>query len=251
MRIDSAFTGSNRFIGGFVNEDKESDLEIEERWRSKLNSGDFGTGSNKLKPHEKLYTKTALEFFTKKFKVRGKIQLRHKYNKGTIGDVRLNDATVNKGKFIVFFDKEQSMKYSLIAIFHELIHVRQISSGDLLPAPDYKSIHWKGEEFITVIEYNKAMKDGIKRGNVDVYNNLPWEKEAISQSKSLTEEFLKSSEWKLLMKPRIVLTQIRINLNGFKLHQKCTTTENNLSNWFLAKRLFSIMVPIKILKPLI
>ena len=54
MRIDSAFTGSNRFIGGFVNEDKESDLEIEERWRSKLNSGDFGTGSNKLKPHEKL-----------------------------------------------------------------------------------------------------------------------------------------------------------------------------------------------------
>ena len=146
-----------------------------------------------LKPYEKIMANAVVEFFKKKSNVDGQIIVKHKPSDKYIGDIRLNDTTVNKNKFIVFFDKEQGTRMAIKALFHELTHVKQVNKKELLPNDDYTAIDWNGKEFITVKDYNKVLKKA--QHDPKEYNSLPWEKEAIDSSDDLLNDFIGSPEW--------------------------------------------------------
>jgi len=106
-----------------------------------------------LKPYEKIMTKAVVDFFKKKSNVDGQIIVKHKPSDKQIGDIRLNDTSINKNKFIVFFNKDQGTRMAIKALFHELTHVKQVNKKELLPTEDYKAINWNGKHFITVKDY--------------------------------------------------------------------------------------------------
>lgn len=153
--------------------------------------------SRALKPHEKLLAGAVVSYYKKHADTNNaQIIVKHKPSDKFIGDVKLNDTTVKRNKFIVFFNKDKSIMTGIKSLFHELVHVKQIANGELLPADDYKSILWNGKQHITVPEYNKIMKVAYK--DPSKYNELPWEKEAIESSEKLTKDFVGSTEWNAL-----------------------------------------------------
>jgi tRNA nucleotidyltransferase (CCA-adding enzyme) len=146
---------------------------------------------NALKPHEKLLVKSVVEFMLNKFNIKPTVIVRKNSKDGLFGDVVLNDNSLNKNKFYVNFNKSQSYGLIIKSLIHELIHVKQISKGELKPSVDWKSLLWKGKPHITVKDYKKMM-----RGDINSYIKLPWEREAYSAMNSLYKPFINSKEFK-------------------------------------------------------
>ena len=71
----------------------------------------------------------------------------------------------------------------LNTIAHEFIHVKQYISGQLKYTN--KHVLWENEIFLSNDELNHHKSDYEK------YKNLPWEKEAFANSKSMVDSFLK------------------------------------------------------------
>lgn len=145
----------------------------------------------KMDPHEKLIAGSVIEFMNKKFGIKPKIIVKKKDSKGWIGDVVLNDNSVNGNKFYLHVAPGTSYRYMISTMLHELTHVKQISKGELLPTKDWKGIQWKKKPYISVKDYNKLMKTR----DIKVYESLPWEKEARANQKKLLKVFFKSPEW--------------------------------------------------------
>lgn len=131
-------------------------------------SEDLFTSNLKMKPHEKLIVKAVVEFMRKKYGFASKVIVKKKDNIKLFGDVILNDTTLNKDKFYLHFNPNQSYTLIIKTLLHELTHVKQISRGELKPAPDYKSLMWKGKHAIDVPAYN-----AMGQKNISAYKKLP------------------------------------------------------------------------------
>jgi hypothetical protein len=143
-----------------------------------------------LKTHDALLIRAIVHFMKKEISIPNvKITIKRKDKQMSFGDVVMNDNSVNKNKFTVHWNPNQSKRMMIQSLIHELTHVKQIAKKELQPGPDYKSLYWKGKEYITVRELKKKMK------NVGDYMKLPWEKEAYGNMKPLYNKFLKSKQW--------------------------------------------------------
>ena len=166
----------------------ENIVELEE---DTLTEGLFST-SLKMKPYEKLIVNSIIEFMKSKYGFDAKIIVKKKEAKGMIGDVVLNDNSLNNNKFYLHFNPSQSITMMIKSLIHELTHVKQISRKELKPSDDYKMILWKNKPIISVSDYKKTMK------NFGEYKKLPWESEAYINMAKLYKTFLNSSQWKRL-----------------------------------------------------
>jgi tRNA nucleotidyltransferase/poly(A) polymerase len=147
------------------------------------------TTDNALKPYEKLLIGSIIEFMRGKYGISSKIIVKKKQSRDLFGDIVLNDNTLNKDKFYLHFNPNASYSFIIESIIHELIHVKQISKGELRPSSDYKELLWKGKPAISVSDYKK-----FQRKDYNEYKKLPWEAEAYSGMKPLYREFLKSKQ---------------------------------------------------------
>lgn len=170
-------------------------------------SEDMFHDSNALKPYEKLIVAAVVTFMKHTYNFDAKIMVKKINKTGLTGDVVLNDNSLKKNKFTVHIGSNQSIRIMLKSLMHELIHVKQISKGELKPSRDYKDMIWKGKPFISVWEYANT----FKWYGYEKYKQLPWEAEAYASDK-LDDQFLKSKYWASLKGKDIVLDQIMDNL---------------------------------------
>ena len=145
--------------------------------------------SLKMKDYERLLVNAVISFMKSKFGFDAKITVKKKDSKTLIGDVILNDNSLNKNKFTLHFTPNQSYKEIIKSLIHELIHTKQISKKELRPSDDYKSLIWKNDYTLSVKDYKKKAK------NFSDYKTLPWEKEAYANMDKLYAPFLKSKYW--------------------------------------------------------
>lgn len=144
---------------------------------------------SKIKPFEKMIIDSVIDFMKSKYNFNAKIIVVKKNNNALIGDVVLNDNSLNKNKFYLHFNPNQSYKEIIKSLIHELTHVKQISSKELTAASDYKNIIWKDEYILPVKEYYKKAK------NFTEYWKIPWEHEAYNNMIKLYPEFIQSKYW--------------------------------------------------------
>tara|TARA_R110000796_G_scaffold34373_3_gene88836 strand:- start:1643 stop:2188 length:546 start_codon:yes stop_codon:yes gene_type:complete len=155
-----------------------------------LNEGLFKE-DKKMKPHESMIAKSVVDFMKNELKFdANKIVVKKKTSNNLIGDISLSDASVNKGNFILNLNPNQGTKMQMKALIHELTHINQVVKGTLKPSEDWKSIVWDGSFTLSIRDYKKSMKD------FNEYSNLPWEKEAYSNMKTLIEKYLNSKYFK-------------------------------------------------------
>jgi hypothetical protein len=83
-----------------------------------------------------------------------------------------SDAARRNREYIVELDVRQDMVTFRNTLLHELVHVEQFYQGRLL---DAGTMHFKWNGKKTLIDTS----------NLDAYNNLPWEREAIERSTKL------------------------------------------------------------------
>lgn len=155
---------------------------------SGISEGIFET-DNSVKPYEKLYINSIVEFMKSKLGFEASISVRKKQNAKFFGDISLNNNSVKNHKFTVHFNPNATFYTIITSLIHELTHVKQVVKGELKPAEDYKSIIWNDDYVLTVREYNKAMK------NFKTYSELPWEAEAYANMKPMHDEFISSKYW--------------------------------------------------------
>lgn len=172
-----------------------------------LLSEDMFHESNALKPYEKLIVGAVVAFMKDTYNFDAKIMVKKVNKVGLLGDVVLNDNSINKNKFTVQVASNQSIKFLLNSLIHELTHVKQISKGELRPSDDYKSLRWKGKHFITVKDYKSIGRVGIEK-----YKQLPWEAEAYGAAEKLDDSFLKSKYWTNLKGKDPIMDQIMDNI---------------------------------------
>tara|TARA_Y100001937_G_C7115980_1_gene330144 strand:- start:553 stop:1074 length:522 start_codon:yes stop_codon:yes gene_type:complete len=154
---------------------------------------EFFEEDKKIKKHEKLLIDSVIEFMQDKLKFKAnRITVKKKFSNTLIGDVVLSDASINKGKFTLHFNPNQSYRMIIGALIHELTHIKQISKGELSASEDWKSVLWKDGTKLSVKDYKKVQK------NYDNYKNLAWEKEAYDNQNNLKNEYISSKYFKNL-----------------------------------------------------
>ena len=151
---------------------------------------DLFTSSLKMKPYEKLIVSAVIEFMRKTFGFNSKIIVKKKEKHGLLGDITLNDNSLNKDKFYLHFNSNATFPTIIKSLLHELTHVKQVAKGELKPSSDYKSLLWKNNPIISVKDYNKMGKTDFQG-----YKKMPWETEAYENMKKLYNPFLKSKYW--------------------------------------------------------
>lgn len=147
---------------------------------------------NTIKKYEKIIIDSVINFMKFKYNFDTNIIVKKKQNAKLIGDVILNDNSVNNNKFILHFNPNQSYNQIIKSLIHELTHIKQIFKKELKPSNDYKSLIWKNNFIIKTVDYNKIMKDIYR------YKELPWEKEAYNNMDLYYDEFINSNYWKQL-----------------------------------------------------
>jgi len=82
--------------------------------------------------------------------------------------------TINLAKY---YDTDQDMRKDFI--IHELVHVRQLISKDLVISKDERNIKWKGVVVNTWKKFRDKEFDKLsrKKGRVYVEKLMPWERE--------------------------------------------------------------------------
>ena len=83
-----------------------------------------------------------------------------------------SDAARRNREYVVELDVRQDADTFKNTLLHELIHIEQFYQGRLL---DAGSMHFKWNGKKTLIDTS----------NLDAYNNLPWEREAIERASTL------------------------------------------------------------------
>lgn len=92
-----------------------------------------------------------------------------------------NDSNYKARDFTITIRRDLGKKQMLLALAHEMVHVKQYAKGELYDLLRTRKCKWRGEIF----------------ESQDVsYWNLPWEKEAHSEEKRLYQEFLQAHRGK-------------------------------------------------------
>jgi len=99
---------------------------------------DIFNTSLKMKPHDKLIVGAVIEFMKKKYGFNSKIIVKNKSNNSLYGDISLNNNSINKDKFYLHFNPNQSLAMQIQSFINELTHVKQVSRKELQPSDDYK-----------------------------------------------------------------------------------------------------------------
>lgn len=149
------------------------------------------TEDTKIKPYEKLLIDSVINFMKDKFDFDAKITVKKKNNERFFGDISLSDSSINKNKFILHYNPNASIKYQITSLIHELIHVKQVVKKELGVTSDWKNITWY-TDIISVKDYKKSMKD------INIYKNLPFEKEAYEYMEIGYNEYIESDYFKSL-----------------------------------------------------
>jgi hypothetical protein len=87
-----------------------------------------------------------------------------------------NDSNYKARDFTITVRKDLSKKQTLLAIAHEMVHVKQYAKGELYDLLRSRKCKWQGEVYES---YNTG------------YWNLPWEIEAHRREKILYGEFMR------------------------------------------------------------
>ena len=117
-----------------------------------------------------------------------KLTLKKKKSKDQIGDVSLDKNSLENDTFTVYYNPDLGIRMQIKAIIHEMTHVKQIHKGELRPSDDFKSILWKDNYELSILDYKKSQKD------FKTYSNLPWEKEAYKNMNLYMDKYLESKE---------------------------------------------------------
>jgi len=93
-------------------------------------------------------------------------------------------------KICVSYDNK-NIKSTLITIAHELTHAKQIIDGKwLINSYGY---FWKNKFIIDHFQFNRLSL--LDDEDIDEYNQLPWEIDAVENSYSLVEKYLRSETY--------------------------------------------------------
>lgn len=162
----------------------------------KFTEGLFET-DNSIKKYEKLIIDAVIAYMKDKLSFDAKITVKKKNSTNMIGDIALNNNSIKHNKFTLHFNPNQSIKYMIQSLIHELTHVKQVSKGELTTV-DYKSILWKNDTPLDVKTYRKMLRNIKNLEGYNKYNDLPWEKEASDNMNTLYGDFIESDYWKNL-----------------------------------------------------
>ena len=135
---------------------------------------DLFKGDTRMKEYEKLLYNSFINFLKDEWSIEATVILKKKPHSNIFGSVTLSDATINKGRFILYFDPKSSVLNVFKTLLHEMTHVKQISEGRLRPNEKWNSLLFDDDYEISVRDYNKLLKSG----NISKYKQLPWEVEA-------------------------------------------------------------------------
>lgn len=98
-----------------------------------------------------------------------------------VAEVEWLDDNVRPRVFELCLDKNQSEMLQMICIMHEMVHIRQYATGDLVQSmKNGKQNKWMKSEWI----------DDTKVG----YYDLPWEIEAHGREKGMLLEWMKQTD---------------------------------------------------------
>jgi len=145
--------------------------------------------TGKLKPYQVLLFTAYTEFLQDYFEtnITLKISFR-KPKKDYFGDVDLNK--LKKKNYTITME---NTPYGILGrIGHEFTHISQYLKGELNTSDNKKFITWKGEDYISIEDYNN-IKD------MPTYKALPWETEAYSNQEKIPVLFKKSKSLKNIL----------------------------------------------------
>lgn len=98
-----------------------------------------------------------------------------------VAEVEWLDSNVRARAFEITIDTKQTEMLQLISVMHEMVHVKQYATGELIPSLKYyNKSKWQGKEWV----------DDSKIG----YYDLPWEVEAHGREKGLLTEWMNQSD---------------------------------------------------------
>lgn len=139
--------------------------------------------TGKIKPYEKIVYNAMVEYLKDKFNISGDVTLRvlKKLKLNQIGYVDISK--LKEGRYIVTA-KNGGINVTFFTMKHEFTHLQQYITHKL--GADGDMITWNGEPYTSASEY--------KRMEYKQHSKLPWEVEAIknSKDKSFDKEFEKS-----------------------------------------------------------
>lgn len=143
----------------------------------------YGSKSKRLKA----IVRDAVEYAGQKLlskKIRENLEINVKLKDGlqeNVAEVEWLDDNVRPRMFEMAIDRTQSEMLQVICIMHEMVHVRQYATGDLVQSmKDSKNNKWKKTEWV----------DDTKVP----YYELPWEIEAHGREKGMLLEWMKQTE---------------------------------------------------------
>ena len=149
--------------------------------------------TSKLEKYEKLFVQGIVDHIKNKYKIDPKITVRgHGYNDNQFGDIVLGENALKHHKFTLKFDNDAHYRMQIVALMHELVHVKQVVKKELGLSKDKKYRTWKGRKHTSVKDYNKM----LRTKDFKSYKNLPWEKEAYGNQTKLMNSLLRSKHWK-------------------------------------------------------
>lgn len=98
-----------------------------------------------------------------------------------VAEVEWLDNHVRAKTFEITIDTKQSEMLQIISVMHEMVHVKQYATGELVPSLKHcNKSKWQGKEWV----------DDSKIG----YYDLPWEIEAHGREKGMLTEWMGQSE---------------------------------------------------------
>lgn len=143
----------------------------------------YGAKSKRLKA----IIRDAVEYAGQKLiskRIREELEIDVKLKDGlqdNVAEVEWLDDNVRPRMFEMAIDRTQSEMLQVVCVMHEMVHVRQYASGDLVQSmKNSTSSKWQKTEWI----------DESKVG----YYDLPWEIEAHGREKGMLLEWLKQTD---------------------------------------------------------
>lgn len=116
----------------------------------------------------------------------------------------------DKSSPIIKVNKDLGANAIMKIIAHETTHAKQIIHGDLWYTDT--SMQWKGKDYISLEQYQTIVKNLKTPKNLEIYNNFPWEVEAMSNEVNIVNQYKESDNFKILMSTSDDVTKTILNL---------------------------------------
>ena len=112
-----------------------------------------------------------------------------KMPKGINGTMELN--LIQSGKNAISLSSDLGIPVLLMFIAHETIHITQVNEGKL--SADNTHLLWNNTQTIEIGKYTQ-----LQHNNYEEYASLPWEAEAIKNSKIIMRSYIDNEVYKEL-----------------------------------------------------